>query len=245
VPGSALVTLGVGGDELSPVRVDLLDAGPGFVVAGPHRSGRSTTLATIADALRSTGWQVVAVSPRPSILRDHANQVVDSHEAGLDDLLALANGRLAVMVDDAELITDSPVAGVLDRFIRTARDAGHIVVIAGSVDELAIGFRGFLVDARRARSGILLNPRSSLDGEVLGVRLPRSTGGAGGTGPAGRGLLVVRGSITHLQVAVPSLPRSSGLPDQTGQPQTVTVKVPIAAPPCIAVTLTTPSAAPV
>ncbi|HTC69054.1 MAG TPA: FtsK/SpoIIIE domain-containing protein, partial [Acidothermaceae bacterium] len=240
-PGSALVTLGVGGDELTAVQVDLLDAGPGFVVAGPHRTGRTTALATIADALRSTGWQVVAVSPRQSILGDHANHVVDSHGPGLDELLALVDRRLAVMIDDAELVTDSPVAVVLDRFIRSARDAGHIVVVAGSVDELAIGFRGFLADARRARSGVLLNPRSSLDGEVLGVRLPRSTGGAA---PPGRGLLVVRGAITHLQVALPA-PRPSALPDPEGQPQTVTVKVPIAAPPCMTVTLTTPSAAPV
>jgi DNA segregation ATPase FtsK/SpoIIIE, S-DNA-T family len=244
-PGSALVTLGVGGDELSAVVVDLLDAGPGFVVAGPHRSGRSTALATIADALRATGWRVVAVSPRQSILRDHASDVVESHGPELDELLGLVDGRLAVIVDDAELITDSPVAGVLDRFIRTARDAGHLVVIAGSVDELAIGFRGFLVDARRARSGILLNPRSSLDGEVLAVRLPRSTGGAA---PPGRGLLVVRGSVTHLQVALPaphSSLESAVLRNPLGQPQTVTDRVPIAAPPCIAVTLTTPSSAPV
>jgi S-DNA-T family DNA segregation ATPase FtsK/SpoIIIE len=249
-PGSGVVPLGVGGDELSTVQVDLLDAGPGFVVAGPHRSGRSTTLATIADALRASDWRVVAVSARASLLRDHAHDVFESHGPGLDELLGSVDGRLAVMVDDAELITDSPVAAILDRFIRTARDAGHIVVIAGSVDELAIGFRGFLVDARRARSGILLNPRSSLDGEVLGVRLPRSTGGAGGIAPPGRGLLVVRGSITHLQVALPA-PQSSAPPDRAGQPetvnqpQTVTERVPMAAPPCIAVTLTTPSAAPV
>jgi DNA segregation ATPase FtsK/SpoIIIE, S-DNA-T family len=234
--GSGQVTLGVGGDELGALSVDLLEVGPGFLVAGPHRSGRSTALATIAVGLRASGWHVVAVTPRPSIVRNYANDVFDTHGPGLDDALALANGPLAVVVDDAELVTDSPVAGVLDAMMRAARDAGHIVVIAGSTDELAIGFRGFLVDARRARSGILLNPRSSLDGEVLGVRLPRSTGGSA---PAGRGLLVVRGSITQLQVALPASI------DPADQPQTVTERVPIATPPWVTVTLTTPSSAPV
>jgi hypothetical protein len=84
----------------------------------------------------------------------------------------------------------------------------------------------------------LLNPRGPLDGEVLGVRLPRSTGG---TAPPGRGLLVVRGAITQLQVAMPDPPSQHG---RNGQPQTVTDKVPIAAPPCVTVTLTTPSWAP-
>jgi len=146
--------------------------------------------------------------------------------------------RVAVMVDDAELITDSPIASHLDRLMRTARDAGHIVVIAGSTDEMGIGFRGFLADARRARSGILLHPRGPLDGEVLGVRLPRGTGGSA---PPGRGLLIVRGSITQLQVALPGPPRRHGRP---GQPQTVTERVPIATPPCVTVTLTAPSWAP-
>ena len=188
------------------MKVDLLEVGPGFLVAGPHGAGRSTALATIAVGLRAAGWHVVAVTPRPSIVRNHANDAFDTHDPGLDDALVHLDGPLAVLVEDAELVTDSPVAGVLDRVMRTARDAGRIVVIAGSTDELAIGFRGFLVDARRARSGILLNPRGSLDGEVLGVRLPRSTSGSA---PAGRGLLVVRGSITQLQVALPASAHSA------------------------------------
>jgi S-DNA-T family DNA segregation ATPase FtsK/SpoIIIE len=157
--GSGEVTLGVGNDELGALKVDLLEVGPGFLVAGPHRSGRSTALATIAVGLRASGWHVVAVTPRPSIVRNHANAVFDSHGPGLHDALAVVDGPLAVLVDDAELVTDSPGAGVLDAMLRTARDAGHIVVIAGSTGELAIDFRGFLVDARRARNGILLNPR--------------------------------------------------------------------------------------
>jgi S-DNA-T family DNA segregation ATPase FtsK/SpoIIIE len=199
--GSARVVLGVGGDELAPVSIDLLDSGPGFLVAGPPRSGRSTALATIGAGLRAAGWQVVALTPRPSAVRDHADQHFEPADLRFADALADVHGRLAVLVDDAELVTESPAAGVLDRLMRAARDAGHIVAIAGITEDLSVGFRGFIVEARRARTGLLMAPRGSLDGELLGVRLPRSTGGVA---PAGRGLLVIRGSVSQVQVALPS-----------------------------------------
>ena len=72
-------------------------------------------------------------------------------------------------VDDAELVSETAAAGALDRFIRGARDAGRLLVMAGSADEMSVGFRGFVIDARRARTGLLMNPRGPLDGEVLGV----------------------------------------------------------------------------
>jgi S-DNA-T family DNA segregation ATPase FtsK/SpoIIIE len=108
-------------------------------------------------------------------------------------------------------------------------------VIAGTTEELSVGFRGFVVDVRRARTGLLLAPRGPLDGEVLGVRLPRNTGG---DVPVGRGHLVVRGAVTQLQVA---LPTPIERPER--QPQTVTERVPSAGPPAETLTLTTPSEA--
>ena len=51
--------LGVGGDELGAIGVDLLAAG-GFVVAGPRRSGRSNTLVVMAHSLIAGGCEVLA-----------------------------------------------------------------------------------------------------------------------------------------------------------------------------------------
>ncbi len=205
-PGSALVTLGVGGDELRPIIADLLATGPGFVISGPPRSGRSTALATIAANLRSTGWRVLAITPRPSPLREFVDQHFDPADPDIEaamfsDPSAPGHRPLAVLVDDAELVTDSPAANALDRFARHARDAGNLIVIGGTTEDLAIGFRGFIVDTRRSRSGVLLTPRGPLDGELLGVRLPRGTGG---TAPPGRGLAVSPGGITPLQIALPT-----------------------------------------
>jgi S-DNA-T family DNA segregation ATPase FtsK/SpoIIIE len=228
-----VVTLGVGGDELAPITIDLMEFGPGFLIAGPPRSGRSTALATVAAGLRATGWRVVAVTPRDSIVRDYAHETFDATQFGVDAAFDRGLGRLAVLVDDAEIVADSPAAVVLDRLMRTARDSGHLVVIAGTTEELSVGFRGFVVDVRRARTGLLLAARGPLDGEVLGVRLPRSTGGAV---PVGRGSLIVRGVVTHLQVALPT-----PIERADRQPQTVTERVPRAGPPAETLTLTTPS----
>ncbi len=66
-PGWALV--GVGGDDLVPLGVDLARDGPAFVVAGPAGSGRSTTLATIGRWLLGQGRRAVVVAHRRSPLR--------------------------------------------------------------------------------------------------------------------------------------------------------------------------------
>ncbi len=77
---------------------------------------------------------------------------------------------------------------------------GTLVFVAGTTDELVTGYRGFVVDVRKGRTGLLLSPQSAADGDLLGVRLSRATGG-----PVvpGRGLLAVRGSVEPLQVALP------------------------------------------
>ncbi|MCW2724786.1 MAG: cell division FtsK/SpoIIIE [Frankiales bacterium] len=191
------VILGVGGDELVPIALDL--AATGLVVAGPPRSGRSTALLTVATQLRAAGRRVVAVAPRPSPLRALPDCHTDP-DASYDLQALLGSGPVALLVDDAELLTDSALAPVLERAVRTARDTGVVVVAAGTTDELVAGFRGFVVDLRRARTGVLLSPQSAADGDLLGVRLSRATGG---DVVPGRGLLAVRGQVEPLQVALP------------------------------------------
>jgi len=205
--GAASCVLGVGGDELAPVDVDLADLGPAFVIAGPARSGRSTALTTMVTSLGGR-LPMVAVAPRPSPLRDlhQAPGVVavltDSATIGgdLDEVVdELGGGGLAVVIDDAELLGDGQAGMVLERLVRSARDRSIVVVAAATTDDLLQSrFRGWLADARRSRAGLLLCPGSSYDGEVFDLKLPRSlTGGW----PPGRGLLVARGSARPVQVA--------------------------------------------
>ncbi|MCM3921781.1 FtsK/SpoIIIE domain-containing protein [Frankia sp. AiPs1] len=219
--------LGLGGDELDVIDLDL-DEEPGFVVGGPPRSGRSSALLTIALSLLAGGADIVAVTPRPCALRALAGHpgvlaVVDSvlgrlggaggpgrlvppsataHlGAGVTAPWALAPGRRppVVLVDDAELIGEQ-VAVELASFWQQARDAGGALVIAGSTEELVLQYRGFVVDVRREGHGLLLAPRRPVDGDLFGIRLPRTSPDPV---PAGRGVLIRRGVLLPVQVACP------------------------------------------
>jgi S-DNA-T family DNA segregation ATPase FtsK/SpoIIIE len=193
------VVLGVGGDELDPVEVDLAETP--FLVGGPPASGRSSTLMTVALGLRDA-LPVVAVAPRRSPLRelDWLAACITDREASSALEAALAAGPCALLVDDAELLVDSGLSYVLERAVREARDAGTVVVVAGTTDELVTGYRGFVVDVRKAKAGVLLSPQGPGDGDLLGARLSRATGGEV---QPGRGLLVLRGRAEPVQVARP------------------------------------------
>ncbi|HEV2780928.1 MAG TPA: FtsK/SpoIIIE domain-containing protein [Actinophytocola sp.] len=206
-PAATVCTPAVGGDHAGPVDVDLAEVGGTFVVAGPGRSGRSSTLATIVHGLagRPDGrLPVVLVTPRPSPLRQVADLAgvlgvtTGAAPAEFDDLVLSAGGPVAVVVDDGELVDELALGEALERFLLEARETGSVLVAAATTDDLLINrYRGWLAQARRARSGLLLNPASHLAGEVFDVRLSRSM--AGGW-PPGRGLLVLRGQATLAQV---------------------------------------------
>jgi S-DNA-T family DNA segregation ATPase FtsK/SpoIIIE len=206
-PPSALWALvGVGGDELGPVGVDLLAEGPGFVVAGPPRSGRSTALLTMVHSLLARDVPVVLVTPRRSPLRELAGTpgvlAVLEAEADRDAVTAAIGGRqrYVVVVDDAELLRDAPLDDALADVLREARDGEHGMIIAGATEDLKSAYRGFAADALRSRSGLLLAVQSADDGDVFGIRLPRN---AGSGGPIGRAILVRLSNTLPVQVALP------------------------------------------
>jgi S-DNA-T family DNA segregation ATPase FtsK/SpoIIIE len=70
-------------------------------------------------------------------------------------------------------------------------------VVAGELDELKNELRGTIVETRKSKLGLLLSPPSSLDGDVVGVRLARSQTGKLG---AGRGWFAQQGETTLVQV---------------------------------------------
>jgi DNA segregation ATPase FtsK/SpoIIIE, S-DNA-T family len=198
--------IGAGGDALGPVGVDLLQTSPGFVIAGPPRSGRSTVLEVMTRSLIERDVPVALVTPRRSPLRSLAALpgvlgVVGVETEDVEQLDKLLDGleRHVVLVDDAELLLDTPMADTLETLVRNARDADQAVVAAGTTDDLGAQYRGFTVDLRRSRSGLLISPQSGGDGDLLGVRLPRNMA----AGPPGRGLLVLNGTITPVQAALP------------------------------------------
>ncbi|MDH2423945.1 FtsK/SpoIIIE domain-containing protein [Sphaerisporangium sp. TRM90804] len=203
-PSPLWALLGAGGDSLAPLGVDLLTQGPAAVVAGPARSGRSSTLVTAARWLLGQDTPVVVVTPRRSPLRDLAGLPGVLAVLGADgdaDLAGALAGRdrYVVIVDDAELVSpDSPLGTALESTLRSGRDGEHGLLIAGTTGDLATAYRGFVAEARKGRTGLLLSVQSPADGDLFNVRLPRGAVG----GPPGRGLLVISGTATPVQAAL-------------------------------------------
>ncbi|GAA3831288.1 FtsK/SpoIIIE domain-containing protein [Sphaerisporangium flaviroseum] len=204
-PSPLWALLGAGGDSLAPLGVDLLAQGPAAVIAGPSRSGRSSVLLTAARSLLGQDTPIAVVAPRRSPLRELSGQpgvlavLGGDGEAGdLPGVLA-DRDRYVVIVDDAELVSpDSPLGMALEGTLRSGRDGEHGLLIAGTTGDMATAYRGFVAEARKARTGLLLSVQSPADGDLFNVRLPRGAVG----GPPGRGLLVVSGTATPIQTAL-------------------------------------------
>lgn len=202
--GSRLV-LGVGGDFVGPLDVDPEDDGPCVLVAGHPRSGRSTTLLTLAAASIRSGRALVVLAPRRSPVSELSGDGVlgqfgigdgEALRGCLDD--ARKEGTsVAVLVDDAEMVDGTPVEPVLLDVLARAEASGELCLLAGSSPDLVTRFAGLTVEARKRGVGVLLGPASPLDGDLFAVRVPRRP-----ERRPGRGLLVRRGEMVPVQVAL-------------------------------------------
>jgi S-DNA-T family DNA segregation ATPase FtsK/SpoIIIE len=184
-----------------------LDARPGAVVSvlGPPGSGRSTALASLAEAARGAGRDVVLVraegdtDERPG--SGAGLRVVDTSRPDAAMRLAATlrpARRPVVLVDDAAVVDDELGGIVLGAL------PGASIVVAATAAEVLGSYGGLLGAARKARSGLVLGAVGAADGEALGVRLGPWTGG-----PPGRGWLVRRGRVVAVQVAMPDPPTAS------------------------------------
>lgn len=198
------VLVGLGGDDLVPVGLHPHRDGPLWLVAGSSRSGKSTALHTLGEGLLRAGRPVAVVTARPgplARLRDHPGVVC---WASADDPDAVAAARrvsadLALIVDDADQLLDTPVEPVLREIARSARQGRGLVVCAGSASTLLTQYRGVAVEVARSQVGLLLGSRGVADGELFGL----SPGGRHGhrVRLPGRGLLVTAAATLEVQVA--------------------------------------------
>jgi S-DNA-T family DNA segregation ATPase FtsK/SpoIIIE len=201
--------VGVGGDELTARGADLVRGAPTFVVAGPPKSGRSSVLATMTRSFLLGGTGVVVVAPRASPLRALAGEpgvraVLTGEDIAQEQVQPLleAGGPAVVVMDDAELHKDCSARDYLREIVRSGGDRGLGLVLAGHVDQVCGGFTGWQVDLRKNRHGALLSPQSITDGDLVGVRLPRSS--VGGPVQPGRALLHDgSGELVTVQVPLP------------------------------------------
>jgi S-DNA-T family DNA segregation ATPase FtsK/SpoIIIE len=197
--------VGVRNTDLQPVAVDLADRH--FLVVGPYRSGRTGALRVIAESLRAStpALELHLLAPRRSELEhlDLWTSVavgVEDCETGIERLSALAGTPAMIVVDDGEELVDGLSAPTLAALVRRGRDT-DIRVVAAVERQVALStFSPWVVELKKEKHGLLLEPDLTVDGDVLGVQLPRRTNPSF---PPGRGFLVDRGSFELVQLARP------------------------------------------
>ncbi|MEU6348470.1 FtsK/SpoIIIE domain-containing protein [Streptomyces sp. NPDC047072] len=198
--------LGIGGDDARPLGYDFAASGGSFMVAGPPRTGRSTTLASMAVSLLLGGTSLIVVTPRESQLRqlaahDLAQVIADpdpSAEAVTEALKAVEGRPAVVVVDDADLLLSCRADKVLRQVAAAGRDRRLGLLLAGLPESMSsLGWVGM---ARRSRRGILLGPKSIAEGDLIGVRV--SAEQVRTPLPAGRGWTAGE-SGTAIMVQVP------------------------------------------
>jgi S-DNA-T family DNA segregation ATPase FtsK/SpoIIIE len=179
------------------------------LIAGPPRSGRSSALLAIAATVleQPDPPTVVAFAPRRSPLRGLPSPVVVcSDYADLERTLDPISGRTLLLVDDADTVADP--MGVLDRWIAKSGSGRHVIA-AGRNDGIRRQFGMWTQRVRDGRCGVLLVPDHELDGDLLGVALPRQHRMA----PVpGRGYLVSDGALDGVQLVLAELRRAAEEP---------------------------------
>lgn len=209
------LVLGVGGDEALPVGVTPAWGHRRLLVAGPPRSGRSTTLTTLGERLVRQGRHVTALCARRSPLATWAGargvRVLAPDDA--TELIELRRGDpdLCLLVDDVELVEGKPVEAALEEIVRLVGETDGIVAVAAELARANSAFRGLVPEVARDGCGLVLGATSPADGDVLGARLDPAMARR-----PGRGHLVVDGQAVPAQVARLDLGRP--LPDLPATP---------------------------
>ena len=197
--------IGVAERTLSAVGLVVYE-GEHSLVTGPARSGKSTTLLTVAAACRAAradACVIAVVGPRSPLAGEPSIDEVVAPAATGERLMPLVDrvagaGRLAlVLVDDAESVDDA--GGVLGR-LSTSDLPGLLFVAAGRNDGIRTGYSHWTRPLRRSKLGVLLRPDVDLDGDILGASLPRRAPVAM---VPGRGYVVNSGEAELIQVALP------------------------------------------
>jgi S-DNA-T family DNA segregation ATPase FtsK/SpoIIIE len=207
--GRQFALAGVGGDELTARGPDLATSGPAFVVSGPGRSGKSSALAVLTRSLLLGDTAVVIGAPKPSPLRalegtpgvlaviTDAAAPAATWQAAVD---AAGDQPVVLVLDDAEVLRDCPAAELFRDVVKGMAGPGRALLLGGDAEGICTGLSGWQVEAKKSRQGVLLSPQGSSDGDLIGVRLPRSS--VGQPVQPGRGLLHL-GDSSVLSIAVP------------------------------------------
>ena len=195
-------TIGLRDVDLGPAVLNLEPTG--FLVAGPPRSGKTTALeALVAGAPRSVTDVMIVAAAESNLTQERPGCEVALGESDGASLLkhAVSSGAhdLLVVVDDLDEFLHTDVPGALSELLRVGPERNIRVAVSSDAEACRRVYDGPLKDIRASRSGLLLRPDVTLDGELVGVRLPNVDTTEW---PPGRGYLAVRGAYELCHVGV-------------------------------------------
>ncbi|MET3718296.1 MULTISPECIES: FtsK/SpoIIIE domain-containing protein [unclassified Arthrobacter] len=179
MPG--LFRIGVGGDELESVSIRLQAGGVLAVLGGPS-SGKSSFLRLLPQVNPGSGpWL------RPETATDSAaywSGVLGQAATG-----SLGRGSVA-LVDDADLLTPD-----VNRHLADLNALGFRVVMTAGYSPILSQRVPLALQARNQGTGVLIAPRTFLDGDLFGVRFETEP-----NPPPGRSVLIQNGRATAVQL---------------------------------------------
>ncbi len=208
-PGRPVV--GLEDESLAPFAVHLDTA---FLVVGPPRSGKTTTLTAIAAALRRSNPQVELLyvgdgrSPLATMV-DWSRRVESDPE--IEELAAelvpgfdegsVPSGSMAFFLDNAPKLAARPSDQKLVTLVEAALGAGQFVISDGETSAMGGSWPLFKV-LKVTRAGLALVPDQYDGDSVFKTPFPRTTRAQF---PPGRGLLVRDGNVAKVQIALPEV----------------------------------------
>jgi S-DNA-T family DNA segregation ATPase FtsK/SpoIIIE len=177
------LVVGMGGDEPAPATVRL-PRGAVLAVLGSAISGKSSFLASLPALNPSVaGW--LHPGPEPSPADFWAKVHRDAVEGRLP-------ADAVLLVDDADLLPATSHQHLLELNTR-----GWAVIFSAAFSQSLLQRVPLALAARSGGRGILIAPRSPLDGDIFGLRIELDS-----HPPPGRALLVADGTAMPVQLAV-------------------------------------------
>lgn len=176
------IIVGIGGDELVPASVRLPPGSIVPVLGGPA-SGKSSLLAAVPLLNPDiAGW----LFPGPDdAAATYWGDVVSRADAGR------LNRDSILLVDDADML--SPEAS---RHLGTLHGLGLTVILTAAFSPVLAQRVPLAAQARGQGTGILIAPRSLMDGDFFGIRFEVEA-----NPPPGRAVIIAGGRATPVQLA--------------------------------------------
>jgi len=204
-----VAVIGVADDTLSPVTIDAAGV---FMISGPPASGRTTSLATFAQAARAAKPKTTLAyfgNPRSQIgsmdLWAKRSLTVEAAAELARELLPLAektasgSDHLTIVIEGISDFLGTAADPDLTALIKAAKRNDHFVIAESESSTMSQSWP-LLMEVKAGRRGFALQPDPSEGDMLYRTSFPRSKRS---DFPVGRGWLVQAGKVRKVQLALP------------------------------------------